>query len=134
MKQVIETYAAVWVIMLLFMLALAFTTINMNVIQARKIYNDIVAETQASNGLNVDGTGRLYYSSTAPSDPNMLCTLANDGFQYEYSVIRQSLVDENKTADNETYIYNSLYKVSLKYEYFVPLFGKQVYPITGFAY
>lgn len=134
MKQVIETYAAVWVIMLLFMLALAFTTINMNVIQARKIYNDIVAETQASNGLNVDNSDRLYYSSTAQTDPLLNCTLASDGFQYEYSVIRQSFVDENKTADNETYIYNSLYKVSLKYEYYVPLFGKQVYPITGFAY
>lgn len=134
MKQVIETYATVWVIMLLFMLALAFTTINMNVIQARKIYNDVVAETQASNGLNVGSSNRLYYSSAEQTDATKRCTLANDGFQYEYSVIRQSIVDENKTAADETYIYNSLYKVSVKYEYFVPLFGKQVYPITGFAY
>jgi hypothetical protein len=106
----------------------------MNVIQARKIYNDIVAETQASNGLILGNSDRFYYSSVEQDDSTKKCTLADNGFQYEYSIIRDSTIDENKMAADETYIYNSLYKISLKYEYFVPLFGNQVYPITGFAY
>ena len=132
MKQVVDSYAGIWVIMILFLLAMSFTIINMNTIQARKIYNDLKAEVQASNGAIVDDTNRYYFSSSEGSDP--LATLEDDGYQYECSIVRQNGLSDNISVDDETFIYNSLYKVSLKYEYYVPLFGKQVYPLTGYAY
>lgn len=132
MKQVIESYSAIFIILILFLLGTAFTTINMNITQARKIYNDIKSEVQASNGAIVDDTDRFYYNSTDASNA-FVYTLTSNGYQYEYSVVRQSLVGNNAQANDETYIYNDLYKISLKYEYYVPLFGRQVYPMTGFA-
>lgn len=132
MKQVVENYAGVWVICILFVFAMAFTMINLHVVQARKIFNDIKSEVQASNGAIVDSSDRYYYTSHPDTDPDY--TLAKDGFQYEYSVIRQSVTDMNIQNADETYIYNDLYKISLKYEYNVPLFGRQIYPMTGFAY
>lgn len=133
MRNVIESYAAVWVILILFMIGLAFTCINLNVTQARKIYNDIKAEVQASNGSVVPkDTNRYYYSSA--TDTENTYSLPANGYQYEYSVIRKSVGTDNMRSADETYIYNDLYQISLKYEYYVPLFGKQVYPITGYAY
>lgn len=133
MKQVIESYAAIFIILILFLMGMAFTNINMNVTQARKIFNDIRAEVQASNGAVVDDTGRYYYNSTDESNAYTY-KISTSGYQYEYSIIRQSIVGNSVQSDDETYIYNDLYKISLKYEYYVPLFGKQVYPMTGFAY
>ena len=133
MKQVIESYAAIFIILILFLMGMAFTNINMNVTQARKIFNDIRAEVQASNGAIVDDTGRYYYNSTDEANAYTY-KISTSGYQYEYSIIRQSIVGNSVQSDDETYIYNDLYKISLKYEYYVPLFGKQVYPMTGFAY
>lgn len=132
MKQVIESYSAIFVIMIMFLLGTAFTSINMNVTQARKIYNDIKAEVQASNGSIVNASNRYYYNSTSEGNTYKY-TLENNGYQYEYSVVRQSIQNDSIQSADETYIYNDLYKISLKYEYFVPLFGRQVYPMTGFA-
>ena len=42
--------------------------------------------------------------------------------------------DSNILAQNETWIYNDIYKISLVYTYSVPLFGTQVYPIEGYTY
>ncbi len=129
MRIIIESYAGIWVMLLLFIIAMAFTTININVGQARKIYNDIRAEVQASNGSVVDDTGRFYYNSATDNVKS-----STSGYQFEYSIIRQGLVDDNIQAGDETYIYNNVYKISMRYEYYVPLFGKQVYPMTGYAY
>lgn len=135
MRSVVETYAAIIIILMMFLLGMAFTTINLNVTQARKIYNDIKAEVQASNGAIVPDTDYYYYNSAKISeDNNHIYTLADSGYQYEFSVTRQSIINNNIESPDETYIYNDLYKISLKYEYYVPLFGKQVYPMTGFAY
>lgn len=133
MKQVIESYAAIFIILILFLMGMAFTNINMNVTQARKIFNDIRAEVQASNGSIVDASGRYYYNSTDESNAYTY-EISSSGYQYEYSIIRQSIVGNSIQSNDETYIYNDLYKISLKYEYYVPLFGRQVYPMTGFAY
>ena len=67
--------------------------------------------------------------------------LANSGYSFEYKITRQSLykdangndIYEDALRDN-TFMYNNLYKVELKYRYTVPLFGKQVYPITSLVY
>lgn len=126
MKQVVEAYLGLWIIMLMLMLALAFTSINMNVAQARKIISDIKAEVQASNGQIVDDTDILVGKSKS--------TIKDDGFTYTYEIHRQTLVDRDIKEDSESYIYNSIYKISLEYTYSVPLFGKQVYPIVTFAY
>lgn len=134
MRQVIESYAAILVIMVIFLLGLSFSQINMNVIQARKIFNDVKAEVQASNGAMVPASGRYYFDSTStPVSTDDKRALESDGYQFEYSIIRQSLSDDTIKDSNETYIYNDLYKISLKYEYTVPIFGRQVYPMTGFA-
>lgn len=133
MKQVIESYSAIFIVLILFLMGMSFTTINMNVTQARKIFNDIRSEVQASNGAIVDSTDRYYYNSTDESN-TYVYKLTTTGYQYEYSIVRQSIVGNSAQSDDETYIYNDLYKISLKYEYYVPLFGRQIYPMTGFAY
>lgn len=56
MKQVVESYVVLWVIMFMFFFAFAFTSINLNVAQARKIVNDIKTEVQASNGAFVNNS------------------------------------------------------------------------------
>jgi len=126
MRTVVESYVGLWVIVFILMLGIAFTSINMNVAQARKIAADIKAEVQASNGQIVDSTDILTGSSGA--------TIASNGYEYDYEIQRQTLVDLNKKEDSESYIYNSIYKIKLEYQYSVPLFGKQVYPIVTFAY
>ena len=133
MKQVIESYSAIFIVLILFLMGMSFTTISMNVTQARKIFNDIRSEVQASNGAIVDNTDRYYYNSTDSSNAYVY-KLSTTGYQYEYSIVRQSIVGNSAQSDDETYIYNDLYKISLKYEYYVPLFGRQIYPMTGFAY
>lgn len=126
MRTVVESYVGLWVIMLMLMLGIAFTSINMNVSQARKIASDIKAEVQASNGKIVDSTDILTGGGTA--------TLESNGYEYNYEIQRQSLVDLDKKEDSESYIYNSIYKIKLEYKYAVPLFGTQIYPIVTFAY
>lgn len=150
MRAMIEAYVGVWVILVLFLLGMSFTLINMNVIQARKIFSDVKAEVQASNGqIIAEGAAVNGYKSgdansiildsalmNKDSQGNAIpeITLKNYGYHYEYKVTRQSVTDRDKHASDETYIYNDLYKISMKYEYSVPLFGRQVYPMTGFAY
>ena len=50
MKNIVEAYIGVWVLTILLYLCLAFTSINMNVSQARDIANDIKTQIKASNG------------------------------------------------------------------------------------
>ena len=50
MKQVVEAYVGLWVIMFMLLLAMAFTSINLHVAQARRIMDSIKVEIQASNG------------------------------------------------------------------------------------
>lgn len=127
MKQVVEVYVGIWVIVFMFLFAMAFTSINLNVSQARKIMSDIKAEVQASNG------------TVIPADQNILIgqsanTLQNSGYFFEYQITRQNIASNAASLDSETYIYNDIYKIRLEYEYWVPLFGRQLYPIESFAY
>ena len=133
MRNVVEVYVGIWILMVLFLLGVAFTSVNMNITQARKIYNDIRAEVQASNGYFVpDDSNRFYYSSWDVG--NDTATLERDGYQFEYSVIRLSNDVASERSADDTFIYNNLYKISLRYVYVVPLFGRQVYPLTGYAF
>lgn len=125
MKQVVEAYAGLWIIMILLMLAISFTSINMNTAQARKIVADIKAEVQASNGTIVPDTNMLEGQGG---------NITQDGYAYKYQIDRQSLVSEGLNDSSESYIYNSIYKIRLEYEYVVPLFGRQIYPLEVFAY
>ena len=148
MKSIVDSYIGLWLIMLFLMLGIAFTTINLNVVQARKMYNDIKSQIQASNGIDVPSNGTYSYDSntgetiynqngtdTKTTDSDGKRTLSKDGYTYTYTVERKKLTaDSNILADNETWIYNDIYKISLNYEYTVPLFGKQTYPITGYTY
>lgn len=129
MKQVVEAYAGLWVIMFMFLLAMAFTSINIHVSQARRIMDSIKAEVQASNGQyvfnrQIDPVNGLEVEVGHPEN----------AFKYSCKIEKQSLIEDNINDADETYIYNDVYKISLKYTYWVPLFGKQVYPIEVFAY
>lgn len=136
MKNIIEGYIGIWIVLILLYLCLAFTSINMNVINAKNIMNDVKSQISASNGSIVDDSNVYVYKS---KDSNI--TLANNGYSFEYKITRQSLykdangndIYEDALRDN-TFMYNNLYKVELKYRYTVPLFGKQVYPITSLVY
>ena len=67
MRQVVEAYVGLWIILTLFWVAIAFTSINLNVSQARKIVSDIKAEVQASNGSVVDDSNELKFESATDS-------------------------------------------------------------------
>lgn len=126
MKQVVEVYVGIWVIVFMFLFAMAFTSINLNVSQARKVMSDIKAEIQASNGSILGGKG-FYHGESAN-------TLQNSGYYFEYLIQEQDIASNADSLASETYIYNKIYKIRLEYEYWVPLFGKQLYPIESFAY
>ena len=142
MKSVVDAYIGLWLIMVFLLLCIAFTSINLNVIQARKMYNDIKAQVQAANGDFVDKTTNVFeYDSTDAthvsnqSHPEDIRTVGHDGYQYKYRSTRQALsASDIIQADNETWIYNDIYKIEFRYRYGVPLFGLQEYPIVGYTY
>ena len=101
MRQVIETYALIWFLMIMFLLGTAFTQINMHTSQARKIYNDIRSEVQASNGSIVDTTDRLYKST---SDNGY--SLTSNGFEYEYSP-SNAIEAEERLKETKSEIYDA---------------------------
>lgn len=126
MREIIESYVGMLVICIIFLLTIAFTSINMHTIRARKIYNDICAEVQASNGAVVPSdTNEFVYG-----DNNI--DLMRAGYDFKYRVRRISATGtNNKSEHNETFMYNDLYEVYLVYVYNVPLFGMQYYPMKG---
>ena len=131
MKSIIDSYIGLWLIMLFLVLGISFTSINMNVVQARKIYSDVKAVVQASNGATVDTTSnRLSYNSVDSG-----ITIRDNGYSYSYTVTRKPLsASEGLQADNETWIYNDIYQIDFVYQYNIPLFGRQIYPISGYTY
>ena len=126
MKEVIESYVGMLVICIIFLLAIAFTSINMHTIRARKIYNDICAEVQASNGAVVPkDTNEFVYGDNT-------INVNGTGYDFKYRIKRISATGtNNKNKHNETFMYNDLYEVYLVYVYNTPLFGMQYYPIKG---
>ncbi len=130
MKQVIEVYAGIWIIMILMWTAIAFTVINLNVAQARKTYNDVKAEIQACNG-NMEAFRNANSDKYNPETG--LFEYNGGSFSYTLDVSRVDNL-RNYEAGNETYIYNDLFKIDLEYTYHVPLFGKQLYPQIGYVY
>lgn len=139
MKTIIEIYVGIWVIMLVFMLAISFTSVNAHVSQARRVFNDIKAEVQASNGAVLSTQSGGTQADSAGNEfvwdfETNKCTFKEDGFEFAYIISRQEYVKNSITEYDETFIYNDLYKVTLIYVYKVPFFGYQVYPITGFVY
>lgn len=118
--------------MLIMMLCIAFTMINMHVIQARRIFNNIKTEVAASNGAFVPATpnGRFEYDSNAVEGVN----IHDNGYQFQFYVERRELLDSNIGADDQTFIYNSMYEVKMSYAYSVPFFGMQIYAQNGFVY
>lgn len=126
MRSVLESYIGIWLIMLFLMLCIGFTSINMNIGQARTIYNSIRAEVQASNGYVVPASNVKEYNSVSDG-----ITIKDKGYSFTYTVKRLSLDDGINRADDETFEYNDIYRIDLKYSYSVPIFGRQVYPISG---
>lgn len=135
MKNIIESYIGIWIVLILLYLCLAFTSINMNVVQARNLLETYKEEVSASNGGIVDSSNEYIFDSSSQG-----ITMANNGYQFTCKITRLSLysdgttdVYDDATKDN-TFIYNNLYKVQLTYKYTVPLFGEQVYPISTLCY
>ena len=135
MKNIVEAYIGVWVLTILLYLCLAFTSINMNVGQARNIVNDIKTQIKASNGNVLEGNTYTYKSK----DDGI--TLANNGYSFDYTITKQSLYkDENgnnvyaDVSNSNSFRYNDVYKLELYYRYTVPIFGTQLYPIKTLIY
>ena len=134
MRQVIEAYALILTIALLSILAVAFTSINLNIVQARRIYNDVRTEVQASNGAIVPTDTNVYNSTT--NHPYLTQDFLNEHhYGFMYTINRESLTPSNHniTQEDETFIYNSIYRINFVYVYSVPLFGRQYYPIVGYV-
>lgn len=127
MRQVIESYAIIFLLTIMTWIAIAFTSINMHTIQARRIYADLKSEIQASNGALVPESGELEFSQLDDA------FRAKNNYGFKYKVTRQSIAGHDKHAEHENYVYSDIYKISFVYVYNVPLFGQQVYPISGFA-
>lgn len=135
MKNIVEAYIGVWVLTILLYLCLAFTSINMNVSQARDIANDIKTQIKASNGSILTENTYTYKSK----DDGI--TLKNNGYSFDYTITKQSLyTDENgqnvyaDISNDNSFKYNDIYKVELYYRYTVPIFGTQLYPIKTLVY
>lgn len=132
MRQVIESYALILIIALIAMLAISFTSLNLNIVQARRIYNDIRAEVQASNGAIVPSSNNVL-----TSDPKYLSTgfLNEHHYGFTYCITRQPITatNANIASEDETFIYNSIYKIDFIYIYSIPIFGTQYYPISGYS-
>ena len=90
MKNVVEMYIGIWVIMILLYLCLAFTSINMNVVQARDLLNTVKTEVSASNG----GILKDKLTYTVKSKDNGV-TLKNNGYSFEYKITKQSLYTDS---------------------------------------
>lgn len=140
MRQVIEAYALILTIALLSILAVAFTSINLNIVQARRIYNDVRTEVQASNGAIVPTDTNVYDSRKKPdgtlNHPYLTQEFLNEHhYCFMYTITREPLTpsDHNITQEDETFIYNSIYRINFVYVYIVPLFGRQYYPIVGYV-
>lgn len=135
MKNIIEGYIGIWIVLILLYLCLAFTSINMNVVQARNLLNTYKEEVSASNGGIVGASGELVFDSNSRG-----ITLANNGYEYKCTITRLSLYNDGihdiqeEATENSTFVYNDLYKIQLTYEYTVPLFGRQIYPISTLCY
>lgn len=153
MKSVIESYIGIWLITLFVMLCIAFTSINMNVVQAKNIFNSLKVEIQESNGsfIPTDTNGFLYVSdgadydiskypeskytvSTSTKNKVKEFTLSEDGYAFMYTIERHTPVDADEQAGNETFKYNSIYERKLRYRYVVPIFGVQEYPLQTYVY
>lgn len=131
MRSIIEAYVGVWSILLLIWIAIAFTGINMNVAQARKTYNDICAELQACN---CDFTSfSAKHGGSVDSNGNYTSNIyKGTGYKYQFTV-EFADVDRKYSANNETFIYNDLYKIKMNYDYGVALFGTFSYPQVGYV-
>lgn len=135
MKNIIEGYVGIWIILILLYLCLAFTSINMNVVQARTLLETYKEEVSASNGGIVDASNEYVFDSSSKG-----ITLSNNGYSFVCKITRLSLYNDGvndiyaDATKDSTFVYNNLYKIQLTYEYTVPLFGKQVYPISTLCY
>lgn len=130
MRSLIEGYVAIMVIMLLVVLAMSFTTINMDVTAAKKIYNDVINEIQNTDGAILKGTKYTYDENTGLYTYERVAS--NNAYKYYITVEKEDIGSEI-TNTGQTFIYNSIYKVNMTYVYYVPLFGKQTYITGGYA-
>lgn len=134
MKQLVEAYIGIWLLCILLWIGIAFTGINLHTAQARKTFNDIKAEVQACNG-DLSAFHTISTSQNITYDAATdIYTYQGTSYHYDFKITQVSAGDSAYTASNETYIYNSLYKLQLDYYYAVPLFGGQVYPQIGYIY
>lgn len=130
MRNIIDGYVGILVIMLLVTLCLAFTTINLDITAAKKIYNDVVSEIENTDGAILD-TDKYSYNND--NDTYTYTKKAeNNAYVYTITVKREDIGSEI-TDTGQTFIYNSIYKVNMKYQYFVPLFGRQTYVTGGYT-
>lgn len=130
MRNVIDGYVGIMIILVLVMLGVSFTTINMDVTMATKIYNEIVDEVQSTNGAILTSNKFSYDSST----DTYTYTKKADNNAYSYEIVIKKESIGSPSEDNaQTFIYNDIYRVDMNYTYNVPIFGKQIYKTGGYT-
>ena len=140
MKSVVETYVGIWSILLFTILSSAFLSIHLNVIQARRICDNLKTYVQTTNGSFI---GTEEYSSNSKSEdgsdilrdnaPSQPISFSN-GSLYEYSYDIERCTISDAKSSGETFLYNDIYKIDFEYTYVVPLFGRQIYPMQIYTY
>lgn len=139
MKSVIETYVGIWIILLFTIISSAFLSAHLNVIQARRMCNNLKTYVQATNGSFItsniyqsdskveDGTDLLRKSSSSP-----ISFAHGDLYEYNYTIEKMSITDAK--SEGESFLYNNVYKIDFNYAYGLPLFGRQIYPMEVYTY
>lgn len=127
MKNMIEGYVIIIAIWLMVLLSISFTGINLNVTAAKKIHNNVISEIQNTDGAILKSNKFVYDHITGIY--TMKQTAENNAYVYTITVEKEDIGSEI-TDNGQTFIYNSIYKVNMTYEYYIPLFGKETY-VTG---
>lgn len=132
MRQTVEMYIAFLMLILFMTLAMAFTSINLHVSHARSLFNSVKANIQASNGNFADLQSNDIYSVSFKDNGYKF---SEDKFEVAYTVERVYNTSNEVVGDfHETWIYNDVYELNMVYVYNIPIFGLQVYPISGYVY
>lgn len=130
MRNIIEGYVIILLLWTLVLLSISFTTINLDVTAAKKIHNNIISEIENTDGAILNSDKFVYDNSTG------LYTYENKAENNAYSyiiTIAKEDIGSEVIQTGQTVIYNTIYKVNMYFDYYVPFFGKQSYVSGRYA-
>lgn len=160
MKLTLESWLGIMILILMFAIGIGFTSININVVNARKIYSeyiDLIEETDGAVLTSQISIGNSDIQKVSGRDAWIIAYNCGDDIKFNFKNDNSWEVDTTgnnirkeqkpvhyyllvtKTTDTEsnrqgqTFIYNNIYKVQMVYVYDTMLFGRQTYKIGGLS-